>query len=68
MRNYISTILIILLMFVYAIGCFQYIMPQQSIPYIVRIITIIGPLFVLIGMLRIRFKRIREYRTGQKRK
>lgn len=62
---YLSPILIVVLIIVYVFGCVLYIMPQDHIPYIVRVITLIGPVFVFIGMLRKRLIRIRQIRAAE---
>lgn len=67
MRYYLSLVLLVILMIVYTVGCLQYIMPQESMPYIIRLVTLIGPLFIAAGMIRLRIKRIRAYRASQKK-
>ena len=52
MRQYIQIVILFLFIIIYCLGFFKLIVPVESFPFIVKAVTLVGPVFVLFGLIR----------------
>ncbi|MDD2484918.1 MAG: hypothetical protein PHQ50_07855 [Eubacteriales bacterium] len=60
MKKYARILILFLFLIVYCIGFFKMIAPIEAFPFFIKAITLLGPVFVLFGLIRKNYKRIKE--------
>lgn len=60
LKQYIRLLILIAILLVYCLAFFDMIAPAEGFPIIIKVLTLAGPVFVLIGLIIRQYKRARN--------
>jgi len=60
MKKYLRILILFLFLIVYCIGFFKMIAPVEAFPFLIKAITLGGPVFVIFGLIWKNYKNTKE--------
>lgn len=60
MKQYIQIVILFLFIIIYCLGFFKLIAPVESFAFVVKAVTLVGPVFIMFGLIRKKYLSVKK--------